>query len=39
MSKNNIKLKEENNINDLKSGNKETSENLKTTVETIEKNN
>ncbi len=39
MSKNNIKLKEENNINDVKSGNKETSENLKTTVETIEKNN
>ena len=39
MSKNNIKLKEENNINDVKSGNKETYENLKTTVETIEKNN
>ena len=39
MSKNNIKLKEDNNINDVKSGNKETSENLKTTVETIEKNN
>ena len=39
MSKNNIKLKEENNINDVKPGNKETSENLKTTVETIEKNN